>query len=154
MESGYEVWVCSSGPSISSSDSAYRTQAGGQPHFHKAWHVTPCIADYQSAGQRSRSPSSLHLLCRPHDCQKATMPPKGLVTIAKNPNSSTNGVLAVSPAIIQNAPAKTAIRLKLEVRRLPPGLTKHEFEQAFGDEWKLGAGKVDWLEYRQGKVKR
>jgi regulator of nonsense transcripts 3 len=28
-----------------------------------------------------------------------------------------------------------------------------EFEEALGDEWKLGNGKVDWREYRQGKVK-
>lgn len=82
------------------------------------------------------------------------MPPKGPVTIVKNPNSTASGVTPINPADTQNAPAKSAPRLKLEVRRLPPGLTKQEFEQAFGDEWKLGAGKVDWLEYRQGKVKR
>lgn len=44
-------------------------------------------------------------------------------------------------------------RLKLEIRRLPPGLTLTEFEEILGPEWTLGKGKVDWREYRQGKLK-
>lgn len=45
-------------------------------------------------------------------------------------------------------------RLKLLVRRLPPGLTATEFENALGQDWKVGAGKVDWLEYKPGKVSK
>jgi len=82
------------------------------------------------------------------------MPPKGPVTIAKNPNTGTGGILPVNPASLQTPSGKSAARLKLQIRRLPPGLTRDEFEQAFGDDWKQGAGKVDWIEYRQGKVKR
>lgn len=86
---------------------------------------------------------------------RAIMPPKGPVTIAKNPN----GVLPVNPAAVQSQNhhqqvAKSQVRLKLEVRRLPPGLTKDEFQNAFGEEWKVGGGNVDWLEYRQGKLRR
>lgn len=50
-------------------------------------------------------------------------------------------------------PKQPAARLKLEIRRLPPGLTLSEFEEALGEEWTLGKGRVDWREYRQGKVK-
>jgi len=75
------------------------------------------------------------------------MPPK---VIAKN---NDRGVLPVSAAA-RAAPARTpAPRLKLEIRRLPPGLTQTEFEEALGEEWKLHHGKVDWNEYRAGKVK-
>jgi regulator of nonsense transcripts 3 len=31
-------------------------------------------------------------------------------------------------------------------------LTKAEFENAVGDDWKAGAGKVDWFSYKKGKI--
>ncbi|KAK5115589.1 hypothetical protein LTR85_009760 [Meristemomyces frigidus] len=75
------------------------------------------------------------------------MPPK---VIAKN---ADRGVLPVNAAA-RAAPARApALRLKLEVRRLPPSLTLSEFEEILGGEWKLGNGKVDWREYRQGKLR-
>ena len=75
------------------------------------------------------------------------MPPK---QIAKN----DRGVLPVNAAARAAPTAKApAPRLKLEIRRLPPGLTLSEFEEALGEEWKLGNGKVDWREYRQGKIR-
>ncbi|KAF2162666.1 hypothetical protein M409DRAFT_26904 [Zasmidium cellare ATCC 36951] len=77
------------------------------------------------------------------------MPPKVLV---KN-NDRASGVLPVNAATRAAAIKGPQPRLKLEVRRLPPGLTLTEFEEILGDEWKLGNGKVDWREYRQGKVK-
>ncbi|KAK4619041.1 hypothetical protein CLAFUW4_12427 [Fulvia fulva] len=78
------------------------------------------------------------------------MPPK---VLAKN-NDRANGVLPVTAATRAAATTKgPAPRLKLEIRRLPPGLTLTEFEETLGDEWKLGNGKVDWREYKQGKVK-
>ncbi|KAI9841796.1 MAG: hypothetical protein M1837_000390 [Sclerophora amabilis] len=43
-------------------------------------------------------------------------------------------------------------RLKIVIRRLPPGLTRSELESALGKEWKLGAGRVDWMVYKAGKV--
>lgn len=75
------------------------------------------------------------------------MPPK---VLTKN---GDRGVLPVSSTARAAAKAP-APRLKLEIRRLPPGLTLSEFEEVMGDEWKLGNGKVDWREYRQGKVKQ
>ncbi|KAK4494777.1 hypothetical protein PRZ48_014133 [Zasmidium cellare] len=77
------------------------------------------------------------------------MPPK---VLAKN-NDRPSGVLPVNAATRAAATKGPQPRLKLEVRRLPPGLTLTEFEEILGDEWKLGNGKVDWREYRQGKVK-
>ena len=62
-------------------------------------------------------------------------------------------MLPVSGAIRAAFTKSPAARLKLEVRRLPPGLTLAEFEDTIGDEWKLGKGKVDWRDYRQGKVR-
>lgn len=75
---------------------------------------------------------------------------------------STGGVLQIpvaatqknTPAASRKAPKPAAPRLKLLVRRLPPGLTQAEFESALGDEWKVGAGKVDWFQYKAGKVSK
>ncbi|KAF2813337.1 uncharacterized protein BDZ99DRAFT_486607 [Mytilinidion resinicola] len=78
------------------------------------------------------------------------------------PPAPVNGVLPIS-VLQKNAPAAAprgpsakaaAPRLKLVLRRLPPGLTKAEFEAALGDDWKLGAGKVDWLLYKAGKISK
>lgn len=60
-------------------------------------------------------------------------------------------------AILQkNAPPKApkpvSPKLKVVIRRLAPGLTQSEFESALGDEWKCGAGKVDWITYRPGHI--
>ncbi|KAL8732535.1 MAG: hypothetical protein Q9166_002749 [cf. Caloplaca sp. 2 TL-2023] len=48
----------------------------------------------------------------------------------------------------------SATRLKLVVRRLPPGLTQEEFEASLGDEWRVGSGRVDWAVYKSGKVSK
>lgn len=47
-----------------------------------------------------------------------------------------------------------AQRLKVVVRRLPPGLTEHEFFAALGEEWKIGNKKVTWVNYRPGKISK
>ena len=80
------------------------------------------------------------------------MPPK---VLQKNPDrGGGSGVLPIpASARAPPAPKPPAARLKLEIRRLPPGLTLSEFEETLGDEWKLGKGRVDWREYRQGKAK-
>ncbi|KAF7596918.1 hypothetical protein BBP40_011963 [Aspergillus hancockii] len=76
---------------------------------------------------------------------------------------STGGVLQIpvaatqknsTPTAPRKAPKAAAPRLKLLVRRLPPGLTQAEFETALGPEWKLGAGKLDWFHYKPGKVSK
>lgn len=77
------------------------------------------------------------------------MPPK---FIAKNADRM-GGVLPVNAAARANPSKSSGARLKLEIRRLPPGLTLTEFEETLGDDWKLGNGKVDWREYRQGKLR-
>lgn len=78
------------------------------------------------------------------------------------PGKSTGGVLQIPAAATQKNPPKPAKkppkpatpRLKLLVRRLPPGLTQAEFETALGEEWKTGGGKIDWLQYKPGKVSK
>jgi regulator of nonsense transcripts 3 len=76
---------------------------------------------------------------------------------------STAGLLPISAAATQKsgsgppakkAPKPPAPRLKLLIRRLPPGLTQVELESALGGQWKSGAGKVDWLQYKPGKVSK
>ncbi|KAF7136878.1 hypothetical protein CNMCM5793_006493 [Aspergillus hiratsukae] len=75
---------------------------------------------------------------------------------------STGGVLQIPAAATQKnastasrkAPKPAAPRLKLLVRRLPPGLTQTEFENALGSEWMAGAGRVDWYQYKPGKVSK
>ncbi|KAJ5690862.1 hypothetical protein N7462_005254 [Penicillium macrosclerotiorum] len=61
---------------------------------------------------------------------------------------------SISSAPTKKAPKPPTPRLKLLVRRLPPGLTQAEFEAALGEEWRVGAGKVDWLQYKPGKVSK
>ena len=72
-----------------------------------------------------------------------------------NKGERPTGVLQVDAAARATAtPTKApTARLKLEIRRLPPSLTLTEFEETVGEAWKLGKGKVDWREYRQGKLK-
>jgi hypothetical protein len=76
------------------------------------------------------------------------------------PQGAVNGMLPVSvlqknaPAPSPRGPKTAAPRLKLVLRRLPPGLTKAEFENILGEEWKLGAGKVDWMLFRKGKISK
>ncbi|KAL4995876.1 Smg-4/UPF3 family-domain-containing protein [Aspergillus recurvatus] len=76
-------------------------------------------------------------------------------------SKSSGGVLQIPAFATQkNAPAPkkapkpAAPRLKLLVRRLPPGLTQEEFETALGAEWKVGAGRVSWAQYKPGKVSK
>lgn len=77
--------------------------------------------------------------------------------------SRPNGVLAVPASAtqkksggtqeIQQSRASTA-RLKIVIRRLPPGLSQIEFEEALGEEWKSTGERVDWAIYKPGKVSK
>ncbi|ODH14676.1 hypothetical protein ACO22_06534 [Paracoccidioides brasiliensis] len=77
-----------------------------------------------------------------------------------SPKLSSAGVLPISASATQKGSStkqssKAATpRLKLLIRRLPPGLTYQEFEASLGDEWKVGNGKVDWLQFRDGKISK
>ena len=83
-----------------------------------------------------------------------------MATFSKTPN----GMLpipasATKKAALASRPPKSQGRaalpkLRLIVRRLPPGLTEDEFEIALGDEWKVGAGKVDWAAFKEGKASK
>jgi hypothetical protein len=76
------------------------------------------------------------------------------------PQTGVNGVLPASvlqknpPPSAPRGPKAAQPRLKLVLRRLPPGLTKAEFESILGDDWKLGGGKVDWFVYKKGKISK
>ena len=68
-------------------------------------------------------------------------------------------VSATKKTAMASRPPKTQGRaslpkLRLIVRRLPPGLTRDEFDAALGDEWKVGAGKVDWAAFKEGKISK
>ncbi|KAL8966873.1 MAG: hypothetical protein Q9197_005741 [Variospora fuerteventurae] len=74
------------------------------------------------------------------------------------------GVLKIPASATQHRPGTTAMpsttgapsgpRLKLVIRRLPPGLTETEFGTLLGGEWKVGSGRVDWAIYKPGKVSK
>ncbi|KAL2444012.1 hypothetical protein ABEF95_014711 [Exophiala dermatitidis] len=75
----------------------------------------------------------------------------------------SGGVLPVNAATRKNATPHSgsksasrapALRLRLVIRRLPPGLTESEFWAALGDEWKVGAGKVEWAAFKSGKISK
>jgi len=76
------------------------------------------------------------------------------------PQSGVNGVLPVAvlqkntPTPAPRGPKAASPRLKLVLRRLPPGLTKSELDAILGEEWKLGAGKVDWMNFKKGKISK
>jgi regulator of nonsense transcripts 3 len=81
------------------------------------------------------------------------------------PSQPANGVLPIPAAVLQKqsptanprGPARSkpnSPRLKVVIRRLPPGLTQEEFEAALGDDWKVGGAKVDWFVYKPGKVSK
>lgn len=77
------------------------------------------------------------------------------------PVSAPGSVLQVSTANMnkQNAGGKSASkasapRTKVVIRRLPPGLSETELKDALGDEWKAGKGKVDWINFKPGKVSK
>jgi len=77
--------------------------------------------------------------------------------MASSTKTQTNGVLAVSASQTSGGNQKPAIskpsnpKLKVLIRRLPPGLTEAEFISILGSEWKLGGGKVDWFLFKSGK---
>lgn len=85
------------------------------------------------------------------------MPPKPMVVLAKKGANHNHADSPSQPqhqhSGKQNHQPKNTARLKLLVRRLPPALTKDEFLSALGDDWKVPSNKIDWLEYRCGKIK-
>ncbi|KAL6719530.1 hypothetical protein ACLMJK_003771 [Lecanora helva] len=83
------------------------------------------------------------------------------VTIARPARSS--GVLSIPASATQQKPKPqqeahttraSSARLKIIIRRLPPGLTQIEFEDALGIDWKFGQDKVDWGVYKAGKISK
>lgn len=76
------------------------------------------------------------------------------------PHAGVNSVLPVAvlnkntQSQTPRGPKTAAPRLKLICRRLPPGLTEEEFLTILGDEWRQGAGKVDWVRWEQGKISK
>ena len=68
------------------------------------------------------------------------------------PASATQKRVATEPEVLNSKPVTS--RLKIVVRRLPPGLTQAEFEDALGDDWRIGKGKVDWAIYKEGKISK
>lgn len=71
-----------------------------------------------------------------------------------------NGVIPVAmlqknaPPPAPRGPKAASPRLKLVLRRLPPGLNEQEFLNILGDDWKVGTGKIDYLDFKKGKVSR
>lgn len=75
--------------------------------------------------------------------------PNGVLTIPATATQKKNGTSQENTA--GRAPVA---KLKVVVRRLPPGLTQKEFEEALGDDWKSGASRVDWISYKPGTISK
>lgn len=71
--------------------------------------------------------------------------PAAIILLKKKDGSATTSSTA-------RGPRKQADRLKVIIRRLPPGLTQSEFEAALGEGWGVGAGQVNWFDYKPGKI--
>ncbi|KAI9673069.1 MAG: hypothetical protein M1829_004383 [Trizodia sp. TS-e1964] len=76
------------------------------------------------------------------------------------PPDPLNGILPITVEMRKRGDANTtlpqsstrsAMRLKVVIRKLPVGLKQEEFEAFLGEEWNNGGPKVDWMEYKQGK---
>ncbi|MCJ1400742.1 hypothetical protein MMC11_003950 [Xylographa trunciseda] len=56
---------------------------------------------------------------------------------------------------VGSTPARAALpRMKIVIRRLPPGLTDQEFYESLGEQWRLGGERVDWASFKPGKISR
>lgn len=73
-------------------------------------------------------------------------------------NPKGRGVLPINVAATKKpykqTPRPPAPRLRLIIRRLPPGLTESEFWESIGKEWQVGQGKVDWAAFKPGKLSK
>lgn len=90
-------------------------------------------------------------------------PHSGRHSASKGTGPRSNGVISIPASATQKrnilkpenmSTRLAAPRLKLIIRRLPPGLTEPEFESALGEDWKVNGGKVDWIVYKGGKVSK
>lgn len=73
-------------------------------------------------------------------------------------NTKGRGVLPINAAQtrkpFKQGPRPPAPRLKLIIRRLPPGLTEAEFWECIGADWHVGQGKIDWAAFKPGKISK
>lgn len=61
---------------------------------------------------------------------------------------------SIDHPIKTTVPRPPAPRLKLVVRRLPPGLTQQEFEKMVGEEWTTKGKNIDWFSFKPGKTSK
>ena len=73
-------------------------------------------------------------------------------------HSKGRGVLPINPTATRksqkSAQRAPAARLRLIIRRLPPGLIETEFWDSLGEEWYVGKGKIDWAAFKAGKISK
>lgn len=88
---------------------------------------------------------------------KSTAEINAALYMAAQQSTRSNGVLPITASQTSGNASKQGIsklpaqKLKVVVRRLAPSLTEEEFTTILGDEWKVGQGKVDWFDYKNGK---
>lgn len=81
---------------------------------------------------------------------------------AEKPQGRPNGVLPISVTQPGGKPGKgsrgkakiSQDGVKISIRYLPPGLKEFECTNILGDDWRVGAGKVDWWCFEPGKQAR
>lgn len=133
-----------------------------QPHLHCILTGLCYLAFSNIELSAASSFSEIYVASHPRRSVDPTRPSLLFIMTQISDGKSTGGVLQIPAAATQKnastaskkAPKPAAPRLKLLVRRLPPGLTQSEFENALGSEWMAGAGRVDWYQYKPGKVSK
>lgn len=69
--------------------------------------------------------------------------------------ASVTGKKGIANSSAPNVSSRSGFQsLRLLVRRLPPGLSQAEFEEALGNDWRVGQGRVDWFVYKDGKISK
>jgi len=90
------------------------------------------------------------------------MPAPATAQASKATQRQAGGVLPIPAAVThahtngsgQAQTKSSAARLKVLIRRLPPGITQAEVQDVLGSEWATGKGKVDWASFKPGKVSK
>jgi hypothetical protein len=134
-----------------------RSAAGGGWNYVWRAQASSHAANTLSAPKALHEPPCLSFLLHHID-----LPGLGGGGMSPPTGKPTNGILPMPAGVLQkpNTPtprgpaAKKPIppRLKVVLRRLPPGFTEAEFGSLLGEKWKVGGGKVDWFEFKAGKI--
>lgn len=86
----------------------------------------------------------------PQSTQVKNAKPGGVLPISITNGKAQQNANGVLTQPFRSSPSK----LKVVIRRLPPGLTRDEYEQSMGPDWKTGSSNVGWMFFKAGKTSK